>query len=533
MSYTVVRNSLLSFLSEPPGTASKRGVLLSALSLTALLVVVVPVVTLTTGFPLLAVVAIAGVVYASGIVLTDNLLEGMCSGIIVLCTFQAEIPIAGISRGGRLGAYTVEIMLADVAAVPLVVLLAMWSSTRFRLPTDRHGRIAVYALAGLVVWSVIAAVVGDGPSTMMGLFFSVAQLRHLLLFGTAMVIGRYVGLRTIAYSLLIAVSGHTLFAIAEVFNRGSFGLSYLGEASGYGFEIFHIGPMAVTASTYAGGFTGISRILITLLFLVMPVAIERVIRGSNWQQMLSLGFITGGVFLLRVNASDSGWAAFLLTVLLLFGSIVYIHLRTNETRSGPYDYARGYATTVGAGLLSCLLFLSRTSSEKAPEPKPTPEPKGDSGMLSQVDSEMVVSVVDAVPLINTGNLSIRVQQYIAALEIGITNPLFGIGGMNFSLVAQNYGVPRAISMHNVYLSFLVGTGIPGVILFVTSLLAVLFVAVKNAMTVDDEDRLLWAMIACGMLGFHAINFWIAAGEIGKVAYMTFWMLAGAVVGSRT
>ncbi|UPM41897.1 O-antigen ligase family protein [Halocatena salina] len=531
MSYTVVRNSLLSFFSDPPGTVTERGMLLSALSLTVLLVGVVPLVTLITGFPLLAVVAIAGVVYAGWAVLTDNFLEGLCSGVIVLCTFQAEIPIAGISRGGQLGAYTLEIMLVDVAAVPLAVLLLVWTSARFRLPTDRSARIAGYALAGLVVWATIAAVMGDGPSTMMGLFFSVAQLRHLLLFGIAMVIGRYVGLRTVTYSLLIAVGGHVLFAIAEVFNRGSFGLSYLGEASGYGFETFYIGPIAVTASTYAGGFAGIARILTALLLLVIPIAVERVIRGSNWQQVLSLGFITGGVFLLRVSATDSGWAAFLLTVPLMIGSVAYIHRTAEEDGLGLYDYARGYATTVGAGLLSCLLFFSRTASQEAPEPEPAPEPVDGSGMLSRIDSEIIISMLDAVPLINTGNLSIRVQQYVAALEIGITNPLFGIGGMNFSLVAQSYGVSRAISMHNVYLSFLVGTGIPGILLFVTSLLAVLVVAVKNAVTAIDEDRLLWAMIACGMLGFHAINFWIAAGEIGKVAYMTFWMLAGAVVGS--
>lgn len=531
MSYTAVRNSLLSFFSSPPSTVTKRGVLLSALSLTALLVVVVPAVTLTTGLPLLAVVAVAGVVYGAGVILTDNLIEGLCSGVIVLCTFQAELPIAGIDRGGRLGAYTIEIMLVDVAVIPLAVLLLAWASTRFTLPNNRSGRVAGYALAGLVVWSAIAAVVGDGPSTVMGLFFSVAQLRHLVLFGVAMAISRYVGIRTIAYSLLIAVGGHVLFAIAEVFNRGSFGLSYLGEASGYGFEIFYIGPVAVTASTYAGGFAGISRILIALLLLVMPIAIERVVRGQNWQQVLSIGFLTGSVFLIRVSATDSGWAAFLLTVLLTLGSLAYVHYSADERRIGLYDYARGYVATIGAGLLSCLLFLSRTSTETAPEPTTSPDAVGGSGMLSQIDSETIVSVVNVVPLIDTGNLSIRAQQYIAALEIGITNPLFGVGGMNFSLVAENYGVSRAISMHNVYLSFLVGTGIPGLILFITSILAVLVVAIKNAVTSIDENRLLWAMIACGMLGFHAINFWIAAGEIGKVAYMTFWVLAGAVVGS--
>lgn len=530
MSYTVVRDSLLSFFSISPPSVTTRGVLLSAVSLTTLLVVVVPVVTLTTGLPLLAVVAVAGVVYAAGLVLTDNVIDGLWSGVLVLCTFQADLPIAGVERGGRLGAYAIEIMLADVAAIPLAVLLVLWGSSRFTLE-GRSERIAGYALVGLVVWSAIAAVMGDGPSTVMGLFFSVAQLRHLLLFGVAVAIGRYVSIRTTAYSLLIAVSGHMLFAIAEVFNRGSFGLSYLGEASGYGFEIFYIGPVAFVASTYAGGFTGISRILIALLLLVTPIALERIVRGSNWQQVLALGFVAGSVFLIRVSATDSGWAAFLLTMLLMLGLLAYVHLRADETRVGTYDYARGYVATIGAALSSCFLFLSRTAPDDTPEPTTPSEPTGGSGTLSQVDTE-ILSVIDAVPLINTGNLSIRLQQYIAGIEIGITHPLFGLGGLNFSLVAEEYGVPRVVSMHNVYLSFLVGTGIPGLVLFVTSIVAVLVVAVKNAMTAAAEDRLLWAMIACGLLGFHAINFWIAAGEIGKVAYMTFWVFAGAVVGSR-
>lgn len=531
MNYNVVRNRLLSPITTRPSTVDGQDVILTSLALTVLLVGVVPVVAVVTGFPLLALVVVAGLVYAAGLVFTDTLVEGMFGGVFVLCTYQSDLPIVGVSRGHGLGTYNASIMLVDTVVVPLAILFLLWGVIQLRPTAIRSETVAGYALFGLLAWSAIAAIASDGPSTVMGLIFSLTQLRNLLLFGVAVMIGQYIGIRSAVYSLLIAVGGNMLFAVAEVLNRGSFGLSYLGDASGRAIDLFSIGPAQFVSSTYAGGFVSQSRILVALMLLVVPVTIERIIRGPNWQRVLALCYLFVSVFLIRVSATDSGWMAFLLLTLLVIGALVYIGLRVTDPQVDVVDYALGYAATIGAVLFSYLLFTSRAGTgTQTTDPSTASESVGTSGSVT-INTELIVSVLNAVPLVDIGSLSIRLKQYVIALDIGLTHPLFGIGGMNFSLVAESYGLPRPISMHNVYLSYLAGTGIPGVLLFITSLVAVLVVAVKKAVSGTFEDRLLWALIACGMFSFHAINFWIAAGEIAEVTYMTFWVLAGCVVGA--
>jgi O-antigen ligase len=131
--------------------------------------------------------------------------------------------------------------------------------------------------------------------------------------------------------------------------------------------------------------------------------------------------------------------------------------------------------------------------------------------------------------IDGANFSTRLQQYIAAVDIGFQYPLFGIGGMNFPLVAESYGLPDPIEIHNIYLSVLASTGIPGAVLFLLSISAVLVIAGKKALSTEN-DRLFWAMLVCGILGFHAYSFWVTI-HAGGVAYLVFWVLAGAVVGA--
>lgn len=131
----------------------------------------------------------------------------------------------------------------------------------------------------------------------------------------------------------------------------------------------------------------------------------------------------------------------------------------------------------------------------------------------------------------TANFSIRLQQYAAAIEIGLTYPLFGIGGENFLLVAESYGVSRPIVIHNAYLGYLAAIGIPGALLFIGSLIAVLLIAVAETVRTSNDDRLLWGMLACGLLGFYAFSFWTSGWKY-EAPYMTFWVLAGAIVGAR-
>jgi len=537
MSYLSVKQSILSTVSSPPRTVNGRSVVLSTLLLTGLLAIVVPGVAILTGVSVLPLVAVAGLVYAVALVVTSNLFEGLCGAVFVLCTFQANVPILGVPQPGQFAPLQLSVMLVDIVAVPFAVLFSVWLSVNVMLPTLRSEAIAGYALAGFVVWAALAAIVSNGPSMAAAGIFAVRQARNLLLFGVAVAVVRYIGVRSAIYSLLTAVGGNMLFAFGEVLNRGSFGLSYLGDAAGITISTFYIGPIGFQASQYAGGLAGRSRVLLALVLLVTPVVIERIVNGPSRYKLLSLSYLLGSVFFLRVAETDAGLFAFLIVVFSIVVSLTYVKstAKGSDSAAGTVDDLLGYGSAIGAGALSYLLYVGRTvSTEQSSEVSSGTDSSGGAGTSASTDFstaiDTVTAMVKAVPLVNVANLSVRLQQYAAAIDIGVTYPLFGLGGLNFLFVAESYGLFRPIHMHNVYFSYLTGTGIPGITLFLTSILAVLVVAIKKTANTESDDRLLWAMVVCGMVGFHAFNFWVANHSV-EVTYMVFWVFAGVIVGS--
>jgi hypothetical protein len=546
MSYSSPKASLLSILSGPPQTFNKRSVLLSTLFLTALLIAVVPIVTVSTGIPTLALVAVAGLLYAAVLLFTDTIFEGLCGAVFVLVTFAANVPLITLPMGG--GGYTapqLELLLVDIVAIPFVGLICWWLySGKISLSFGRE-RIAGYALAGFVGWSLFAALVANGPSRLAALFYVVVQLRYLILFGIGAVVVRYIGIHTTVYSLSIAIFGQSAYAIFEVISRDPFSLTRLGDGTGGLASVFSVGPLLFKTSLSAGGFAGNSRVLITLLLLVVPVLIAIIIRRSTPWKLIAAVALIGSIFLVRVSKTDSGFIAFLftifLTVVALFGIWLLTDTANRTVRYGASDYVFGFGSAIGSIALCVFLFSQRAVqnvSSNTENPANTGSSAGggsstggasSAGASPGGGSDLLIQAINSIPFVSTANISVRLQQYVAALNIGIHYPLFGIGGMNFPLVAESYGLPRPIAIHNVYLSVLASTGIPGAILFLVSISAVLVVAGRMALS-PETDRLFWAMLVCGMLGFHAYNFWVTRS--GGVTYLVFWVLAGAVVGAR-
>lgn len=551
MSYSTAKSSLLSILSGPPRAFNERNVLLSTLLLTVLLIVAVPIVAVSTGLPTLVLVAVAGVLYVAVLLFTDTIFAGICGAVFVLCTISANFPTFVQSTAVNIPVQ-LDLLLVDFVAVPLAILFLYWNGG-ISLPTGRHlDSVVGYALVGVVVWSVLSAIVSNGPLQFGAFVFVTTQLRYLLLFGVAIGIVRYTGFRTALYSLLVAISGNMAYAIAEVLNRGSFGLSHLGDAPGITMNWFYIGPMIFPSSMYAGGFVGFSRALLMLVVLLSPVAIERIVRGSTGQRVLAATYLLASAFVVRVSASDAGLGAFLLTVLVAVIVLSYVGFDTShDPTSETLGYLYGYVATLGGGILVYLLSTGRGISLQ----KHGADSGGSSGASGATDgsdgvgmqggsgvaetsahadpstTEHLTELLNAVPLVDAANLSIRLQQYVAAIKIGIMYPLFGIGGRNFLLVAESYGVRKSISVHNAYLGYLVAVGIPGMLLFITSLVAVLLVTIAETVRSSNDDRLLWGMLVCGLLGFYAFSFWTSAWKVAAT-YMTFWVLAGVVVGAR-
>lgn len=523
---------------EPPQPVDRRNILYHVIFLIFLLGLVVPLVTLSTGMSPLVMVIGAIIFYVTMIVLTDTVFGGLCAAVLVLSTFSANFPLTGIQT--KLGVLIqLNLLLVDIAAVPLAILFLRWTSIRSHLRERRLDMVASYALAGVVVWATLAAIVSNGPSQFAAFVYAFAQLRYLLLFGVAVGIVRYTGIRTTVYSLLLAVGGNMLYAIAEVLNQGTIGLSHLGDANGVTLGMFYIGPLGFQTSMYAGGFVGTSRTLVALIILFSPLVIERIVRGSTGQQIVSFIYLFAGVFLVRVSGSDTGWMALTLTLLLLIGLLVYVGVSSNILSSAfaVRRYLYGCVSTLGAVIVVNLLFINdgilTFKKNTDPDLSTGNNPQEVSKLVNndaQLLPDYISSIVNQVPLVNSANLSIRILQYTAAIKIGIVYPLFGVGGRNFRFVAKSYGVPRRISLHNIYMSYLVSTGIPGMLLFLSSIGATLAIAISKTIEDHNDNQLLWGTIVCGIIGFSAYNFWSSAHG-GAATYMTFWVLAGTVVGA--
>jgi hypothetical protein len=547
VSHSSVRASLSSVLSGPPRSFDERNVLLSALFLTALLVAAVPIVAVSTPVPLLALIAVAGLCYAAVLVFTDTVFEGLCGAVFVLCTFSANLPL--LEQQPIPGASVqLNLLLVDFVVVPLAALLLWWNSG-LSLPSGRRlDTVVSYALVGLVVWSVLAAIVSNGPSRFAAVVFVTTHVRYLFLFGVAVGVVGYTGLRTALYSLLVALGGNIAYAIAEVLNGGSFGLSYLGDAAGVTLNPFSIGPWVFSSSMYAGGFVGSSRGLTTLVILLSPLVVERIVNGTTVQRLLGAVYLLGSVFVVRASGSDAGWAAFLLVVLGVALVLTYLVLDADvlDTVSETIGYLYGYACTLGAGLLVFVLytnfslFAREQGSEGGGASSSDTQGGGSSGSTgtetssgtdTQSTSEFLLDLLNAVPFVSTSSLSIRFEQYAAALDIGLTYPLFGLGGRNFLFVAESYGMSKPVVIHNIYLFYLAATGIPGALLLISGLAAVWLIAVAETVQPSSGDRLLWGTVACGLFGFYAYSFW-TSGHMADPTLMTFWLLAGLLVGTR-
>jgi O-antigen ligase len=135
----------------------------------------------------------------------------------------------------------------------------------------------------------------------------------------------------------------------------------------------------------------------------------------------------------------------------------------------------------------------------------------------------------SVPFFNLNTLGVRIVQYLVGLDIWRRHPILGVGGGNFRYAAASYNVSalEGLSLHNLYLSLLVGTGLVGLLLYA---LAVGFVALAGwrLLRADVPERTLVAGTLAGLLGFMAVAFWVLPLRFTYV--VPAWLVAGAVVG---
>lgn len=468
----------------------------TAVLLTGLLALVVPVTAAVSDLPVEVLVVLAGLCYL-GVVLTAGVgFEGVTSAVFVLALFDITVTLV---EGPGLA--TVYLSAVDVVAVPLLFVL-LYGFVRERPRTRLDSRaLAVFGFAAFVGWAFVAAYVGNGPSRPAAVMFAVEQLRYLLLFVVTLLIIRRKSAWCGVYPFVIAATGNLLVSLAQVANGGMLGFPFLGEPPDRFLGSFTIGVFELATGFHAGGFVGHGRMLAMVLLMFIPLVVAASLRHS-WAHVGLAGVaIAASILSIRVADTDAGWVT-----LILVGTLFATYLFASALTEVKRRYTIGALVPVLAIVFTAVFYLARAGQA------------------------LVRASSGEIPLVRTNSLYVRLQGYAAAVDIGLANPLFGLGGKNFYLLAESYELPPETGIHNTFLSHLAATGFVGLAFYLLVVLSVLYVAFRSAIKSSDTERVLWVAMVCAMLSFHAYSSWMMAYQwwVGNAA---FWLLAGITVGA--
>jgi hypothetical protein len=540
--YTSFRRSLASIVGMflPPETTSIKDSVITALVLLGSLIVVIPALELGLNIPLLVLVPIAGMGYAFFVYRTNRVFSGLVSAFFVLTIFQANIPVIDGPMHAGLSLYLVD----PLAIVLFSVLIYDFNLDFNRAIDTKLGIAAVLGLAVFVLWSYLAAAVGNGPSQIAAVIFAIQQTRYLFIFVVSILIVIQVGPKYSIYPLLLSISGNLLYAVAEAFSGNTFGLTYLGDSDGRVLSELILGSWTFSTGLYAGGFVGNTRHLIGLLLLLLPFLVYWTVYGSRLVTLASVFGILGVEFIIKFGETDAGWLASILVLATVGG--FYLH---SLLVSGGSHSLRGCIASVFGASVSVLFYSKRfqgvfwsldtdrggTSSTTggesgASEAGPSSTTGDTGGGKSDLSNrEIIVDLLSHIPFIEVNTLGIRLTQYTTALNLSLSHPLFGIGGYNFILISGTY-LESEMGIHNIFLSHLVAVGYPGLFAYMVGIFSTLILTGYHIYTSSGRERLFWVSALSGQLGFHAYSFWVVMYQ-WHAPNMGFWVFSGIIIGA--
>lgn len=565
---------------------------IGAVVLTAGLAVVTPVVTLliqATGFgipfPTLAGVSIVGVIYVILASCRGVALRWSLAGVVVTGTFGANVPLAS-QAGVYPGTLGPSLWLVHI---PLLVtaglLIAHYGAVVGPLTKTDLGLLI------LVVWSVSSVVVGRAEGVNTALFFALFWgVNALFTFVVVKAAIFYCDIdsRSVVTALCIAALGHVFWGVTQFFNGNSFGLSTLGEGRRvWATPEVGLGPLgSAPVGAFVSGFTGGPLPLVCVLVLTGPPILARVIAWEGWSRTLTLVTVPFVVLVVRVSDKLSGIGGFVLGVATFVVLLVVLVVRT-EVDAGAVLRDRVRPTGVAIVLASlALVGYPSSRSERQTTVSETvqsaTETTDGASTVGQVQSmgELTIGGPDPTGIptwlpIGIGadsTLGIRIQQYVAAVDLFGYAPLVGIGGGNFSRYAAIYAIPvppghpSPLALHNLYLALLVETGLPGILAFILATGTGLYYGARVIINVGNEtssgtgivrtesksddgvktelreetttannshrvvtDRVLGVGTLAGLLGFLGVAFWDTV-QIQITAVVPFWVVVGAIIG---
>jgi hypothetical protein len=492
---------------------------------------------------LLGVVAVLGV-YTVVTVLIRRIVIGSFVALLVLSTFGANVPLPGLERAYA-GALGPQLWLFEPALVIGLGIAAIQRWDRDVTFTYTHALFAAF-----IVWSALAAVFGAGTHPIAAWYFTLHLLLGFVVFAlvTAAIQRGVLDLLLTVTIVGLSALAHAAISVVWLLHGAVPKLTRLGGGGQFWYKgngVITVGPVSITGGPFLTGFTGNASALSALLLFIAPVLVCYALlapgRSRSQRVLASSGAVALFAFI-NLTMKDSARGAAFITLLVIVGVVGYVAYRSRTHTQGHRTDIRTRLTNTAVTLGLSVVVLLYPSSESGSTVY-TPSQPGDTPSANEVNSgrsaEQVASRLAElqVPLFDISTLGVRARQYLAAFDVSVRHPVFGLGGGQFPYIAALYGLPDARAagvdvgnaIHNAYLAVLVGTGFPGLVLFVATLMSVLLGCWRLVQR-RTVARWLGFGLACGLLGYLALIFWNVL-LVSIPGFIPFWILAGAIVGT--
>lgn len=453
--------------------------------LAALVVVLVPVGAVAgVSVRLLLLVGVA--LYVLAAVALDAVFEGAAAAFVFVAVFNTRaMPDLGDT----------ELRVVSLLGLLTAALLVYTDGVPEGWLRRPDRRVVVGAFAFFVLWSAVAALVGNGPNREAAIWYVVEQSRYLaLLVLSALLVDGRDPTRVLA-PLTFALGAALVFAVDAVF-AGTGG--YLVNFGTVGFDIAGLWPSPSLTSfardgtvLFEEGAFGQNRTVVGLAIVFVPLVLACALRSRRSLPLSLLSLLA----LVSIVASGSHAA-----ILGLYVALVPVGLYAVSRAFALAGMARASRLVVpvslGVGLLAALAALAAVAS-------------GPQNIL----------------FVRTNNLGVRIEQYAAAVEVAARYPLVGVGGGG-----RNVGAVAGAAVHNLLLYHLAATGVPGGLAYLTSTGGATAVCAWRCLAPGGRHRWLWVGVLGSLVGFHAYAFWTVSWR-WELLDATHWLLVGVVVGA--
>jgi len=450
----------------------------------------VPIISYLLGgdiFASIVSIGFAGVIYTAFVLSKRWIIAGLASSIPVLALFNINFPFVLPFIDGEVRVYLVDLPILVLGSFGL--LYARYSDSKLV-------RLFIISTLLLAVWTLITGLlaVAQGFPTN-GLLFGVNQFRYVFVAGSAFVLVYWFGIRLPLVLVLSTASYQTVIAISQAIlgptiieNR----LIYLGEYGvSYGlYNEMDIMGVVIHSGKFAGGLLGSSRSLLAILVLLFPVAVYRAFCENSISGYICM---VGAPLLIVMSAwSENGAAALFLMIMLL---LVYsFFIKRERINVSPLT---AFSITVVAGF--CALIV-------------------------------------AVWVLQSGvvhGTEIRWEQYVVATQLFLNNPLFGVGGMNFSIAIELLGITGSDRLfdlgdvHSMYLFYLYGSGLFGVALLLLPVGIAYWCTLRSGFSASRSETYIEML----MIGIFGISLYLSFSLVFLKANVSivYWLGISMIV----